>query len=89
MCVVSTDVPAAFDDVQPATAAACLQDQGAPLAFVVNLGTDLVGNRGRPTLGHFEGLPFDFDQGARQGGPRTPALWNTIVSSSVGRAQAS
>ena len=80
------DVRAAFDEVQPVTAAACLQDQRAPLAYVVNIGNDLVGNRGRPTLGHYEGLPFDFDQGAHQGGPRTPALWNWQGAGNRGEA---
>ena len=77
--VISLDIESAFDNTRPELAAKTLHQCGAPAELVCGLVRELTELEASPSLAFCRTRPVPYGKGARQGGPRTPALWNELV----------
>lgn len=71
--------------MSPALAAESLREEGAHPAHIAAMHEGMVGVRCRPRLGWVEGDLVPLEVGVRQGGPRTPSLWNSVLALAVNR----
>lgn len=71
--------------MSPALAAESLREQKAHTAHITAILRGTAGVSCRPRLGWVEGEPAPLEVGVRQGGPRTPSLWNRVLALAVTR----